>query len=178
MKGILLSTIILLSVNLNLFAEFRIKYSGEPLPQKYKDKIEVMLQTMYNFYSAIDSVTESEVELETSDDLPEVVTVVTPEAAAPVPVIDAMIAKQSWRTDMPGSSVRDVRSAISLNDRILFINYLFGEDPMSFQEMLTQLNAMSSFDEAAAYAIAAHPEWDLESDTVYRFMMALRRRHQ
>lgn len=112
------------------------------------------------------------------DDLPEVVTVVTPEAAAPVPVIDAMIAKQSWRTDMPGSSVRDVRSAISLNDRILFINYLFGEDPMSFQEMLTQLNAMSSFDEAAAYAIAAHPEWDLESDTVYRFMMALRRRHQ
>ena len=112
------------------------------------------------------------------DDLPEVVTVVTPEAAAPVPVIDAMIAKQSWRTDMPGSSVRDVRSAISLNDRILFINYLFGEDPMSFQEMLTQLNAMSSFDEAAAHAIAAHPEWDLESDTVYRFMMALRRRHQ
>lgn len=112
------------------------------------------------------------------DDLPEVVTVVTPEAAAPVPVIDAMIAKQSWRTDMPGSSVRDVRSAISLNDRILFINYLFGEDPMSFQEMLTHLNAMSSFDEAAAYAIAAHPEWDLESDTVYRFMMALRRRHQ
>ncbi len=63
MKRILLSTIILLSVNLNLFAEFRIKYSGEPLPQKYKDKIEVMLQTMYNFYSAIDSVTESEVEL-------------------------------------------------------------------------------------------------------------------
>ena len=112
------------------------------------------------------------------DDLPEVVTVVTPEAAAPVPVIDAMIAKQAWRTDMPGSSVRDIRSAISLNDRILFINYLFGEDPMAFQEMLTQLNAMSSFDEAAAHAVAAHPEWDLESDTVYRFMMALRRRHQ
>ena len=123
-------------------------------------------------------VTESEVELETSDDLPEVVTVITPEAAAPVPVIDVMIAKQAWRTDMPGSSVRDIRSAISLNDRILFINYLFGEDPMAFQEMLTQLNAMSSFDEAAAHAVAAHPEWDLESDTVYRFMMALRRRHQ
>ena len=97
---------------------------------------------------------------------------------APVPVIDAMIAKQPWRTDMPGSPVRDIRSAISLNDRILFINYLFHEDPLAFQEMLTQLNAMSSFDEAAAYAIAAHPEWDLESDTVYRFMMALRRRHQ
>ena len=105
--------------------------------------------------------------------------VVEPESVvAPVPVIDAMIAKQPWRTDMPGSPVRDIRSAISLNDRILFINYLFGEDPMAFQEMLTQLNAMTSFDEAAAHAIAAHPEWNLESDTVYRFMMALRRRHQ
>ena len=98
--------------------------------------------------------------------------------AAPVPVIDAMTAKQAWRTDMPGSPVRDIRSAISLNDRILFINYLFGEDPMAFQEMLTQLNAMTSFEEAAAFAIEAHPEWNLESDTVYRFMMALRRRHQ
>ena len=100
------------------------------------------------------------------------------QAVEQVPVIDAMIAKQAWRKDMPGSPVKDIRSAISLNDRILFINYLFGEDPMAFQEMLTQLNAMSSFDEAAAHAIAAHPQWDLESDTVYRFMMALRRRHQ
>lgn len=100
------------------------------------------------------------------------------QAVEQVPVIDAMIAKQAWRKDIPGSPVKDIRSAISLNDRILFINYLFGEDPMAFQEMLTQLNAMSSFDEAAAHAIAAHPQWDLESDTVYRFMMALRRRHQ
>jgi hypothetical protein len=105
--------------------------------------------------------------------------VVEPAATeTPVPVIDAMTARQQWRKDMPGSPVRDIRSAISLNDRILFINYLFGEDPMAFQEMLTPLNAMPSFDEAASLAIASHPEWDLESDTVYRFMMALRRRHQ
>ena len=150
-----------------------------PIEDVVEDVMDIELEPSDDlpFYDDL-PVTEPEVELETSDDLPEVVTVVTPEAAAPVPVIDAMIAKQPWRTDMPGSSVRDVRSAISLNDRILFINYLFGEDPMSFQEMLTQLNAMSSFEEAAAYAIAAHPEWDLESDTVYRFMMALRRRHQ
>ena len=126
----------------------------------------------------LEVVTEAEVEY-----LPEPEQVAEPDQVAqptpaPVPVIDAMIAKQPWRTDMPGSPVRDIRSAISLNDRILFINYLFGEDPMAFQEMLTQLNAKTSFDEAAAHAIAAHPEWNLESDTVYRFMMALRRRHQ
>ena len=93
-------------------------------------------------------------------------------------MIDAMTAKQAWRTDMPGSPVKDIRSAISLNDRILFINYLFGEDPIAFQNMLTQLNAMSSFAEAADHIIAANPDWDLESDTVYRFMMAIRRRLQ
>ncbi|MBR2856714.1 MAG: hypothetical protein IKB85_04720 [Bacteroidales bacterium] len=97
---------------------------------------------------------------------------------APMAVIDAMAEKQAWRTDMPGTPVRDIRSAISLNDRILFINYLFSEDPIAFQETLTSLNSMPSFDEAVNYLVVKHPEWDLESDTVYRFMMALRRRLQ
>lgn len=95
-----------------------------------------------------------------------------------VPVIDAMLDKHAWRTDMPGTAVKDIRSAISLNDRILFINFLFNEDPMSFQETLTKLNSMASFDEAATYMMTAFPHWDWESDTVYRFMMALRRRLQ
>lgn len=95
-----------------------------------------------------------------------------------VPVIDAMLDKHAWRTDMPGTAVKDIRSAISLNDRILFINFLFNEDPMSFQEALTKLNSMASFDEAATYMMTAFPHWNWESDTVYRFMMALRRRLQ
>lgn len=91
-------------------------------------------------------------------------------------VLDAMIAKQAWRTDMPGAPVRDVRSAISLNDRVLFINRLFGEDPVNFQETLNALNQMGSLDEAVAYLVEAHPSWNLESELVYRFMMALRRK--
>ena len=134
----------------------------------------------YDDVPSEDAATEDSSELEVAEDLPEDVVDDLPEDAAPVPVavIDAMTAKQAWRTDMPGSPVRDIRSAISLNDRILFINYLFGEDPIAFQEMLTQLNAMTSFNEAVDAVITAHPEWDLESDTVYRFMMALRRRLQ
>ena len=95
--------------------------------------------------------------------------------ARPV-VLDAMIAKQAWRTDMPGAPVRDIRSAISLNDRVLFINRLFGEDPVNFQETLNVLNQMGSLDEAVAYLVEAHPSWNLESELVYRFMMALRRK--
>ncbi len=93
-------------------------------------------------------------------------------------VVDKLASKEAWRTDLPGTKVSDIRSAISLNDRILFINHLFGEDPAAFKEALTSLNAMENFDQAADYLASIHPEWNMESDTVYRFMMAVRRRLQ
>ena len=93
-------------------------------------------------------------------------------------VMDKLASKEAWRTDLPGTKVSDIRSAISLNDRILFINHLFGEDPAAFKEALTSLNAMENFDQAADYIASIHPEWNMESDTVYRFMMAVRRRLQ
>lgn len=91
-------------------------------------------------------------------------------------VIDAMAAKQAWRTDMPGTPVKDIRSAISLNDRIFFINYLFNEDPMVFQDTLTRINQMGTLDEVVDLVVTEHPDWNLDSDVVYRFMMAVRRR--
>ncbi|MBR5564198.1 MAG: hypothetical protein IKW11_08250 [Bacteroidales bacterium] len=94
----------------------------------------------------------------------------------PAALIDAMLDKLAWRRDMPGSAVKDVRSAISLNDRILFINKLFAEDPMAFQAAVGKLNAMESLDEVVAYVKAEHSNWNLESDVVYRFMMAVRRK--
>ena len=92
------------------------------------------------------------------------------------PIIDMMTDKQAWRTDMPGGAVRDVRSAISLNDRILFINKLFDEDPIAFQAAIGRINSMESLEEVIAYVNAEHSDWNLESDTVYRFMMAVRRK--
>lgn len=91
-------------------------------------------------------------------------------------VIDSMTDRQAWRTDMPGTPVKDIRSAISLNDRILFINMLFGQDPMAFQDALTKINQMTSLDEVVDFVVNERPEWDLESETVYRFMMAVRRK--
>ena len=91
-------------------------------------------------------------------------------------VIDSMTDRQAWRTDMPGGAVKDIRSAISLNDRILFINILFGQDPMAFQDALTRINQMESLDEVVEYVAAERSEWDFESETVYRFMMAVRRK--
>lgn len=117
--------------------------------------------------------------IEQDDDLPEAV--LEPEIQQePIPsaqaVIDTMIAKQPWRTDMPGTPVKDIRSAISLNDRVIFINNLFHEDPIAFQTDLNKINQMGSLNEVVEYVTEVHPDWNLESEVVYRFMMAVRRR--
>ena len=89
---------------------------------------------------------------------------------------EKMEQKEAWRTAMPGAAVKDVRSAISLNDRVLFIRELFGGDAGLFQKAVDDINAMGSLDEMVAYVTERHPGWDLDSDTVYRLMMAVRRK--
>ena len=92
-------------------------------------------------------------------------------------VAEVMVAEmQAWRTDMPGTPVKDVRSAISLNDRIIFINYLFNEDPLAFQNAITQINTMATLDQVVEYVREQFPSWDMGSELVYRFMMGVRRR--
>lgn len=84
--------------------------------------------------------------------------------------------RYAWRKDMPGSQVRDIRSAIALNDRVLFINALFQQDPVRFQDALTALNGCESFDTAEDWLRTNYPQWNYDSDVVYRFMMAVRRK--
>ena len=97
-------------------------------------------------------------------------------AKADTAVMDVMAAKQAWRTDRPGMPVKNIISAISLNDRVLLINVLFGEDPMLFQDTIAKFNAMGSLSEALAFITENHPEWDMNSEPVYRLMMAVRRK--
>lgn len=91
-------------------------------------------------------------------------------------VMDIMGEKCAWKTAMPGTPVKNVISAISLNDRVLFINSLFKEDPLAFQEAIAAFNGMSSFTEAEEFVRQNYPEWNLDSDIVYRLMMAIRRK--
>ena len=81
-----------------------------------------------------------------------------------------------WMMDIPGGEVANLISGISLNDRVLFINTLFREDPKLFQKTVTQLNAMGSLEDAVSFLVNHFPEWNLNSELVYRFMMAVRRK--
>ena len=93
-------------------------------------------------------------------------------------VNDRSATPHAWRTGLPGSPVRNILSAISLNDRVLFINTLFQEDPALFQSTIAQFNEMQTLDEAEAYIETHFPGWNLDSDIAFRFMMAVRRKLQ
>ena len=91
-------------------------------------------------------------------------------------VIDSRPDKPRWYTDIPGSEVKDVRSAISLTDRVLFICSLFRDDSMLFQDVVNRINSFPTLEKAVEYLSETFPEWDIYSDNVHRFMMAVRRK--
>ena len=99
-------------------------------------------------------------------------------AKAAKSVNDRSATPHAWRTSLPGSPVRNILSAISLNDRVLFINTLFQEDPALFQSTIAQFNEMQTLEEAESYIEANFPGWNLDSDIAFRFMMAVRRKLQ
>ncbi len=91
-------------------------------------------------------------------------------------LMESSAATPKWKTDLPGTPVRNIISAISLNDRVLMINKLFGEDPQLFQQTLADLNAMERFADAEDYISGHFSGWKMDSEPVYRFMMAVRRK--
>ena len=81
-----------------------------------------------------------------------------------------------WRTDRVGIRVKNLRSAISLYDRALFIGTLFKEDYSLYDSTISALNNLETLDEAVEYIVVHFPEWNLRSDVVYNFMMAVRKK--
>lgn len=143
----------------------------EPVPAEEPEPVDVM-----------DDIPQEPIDLSISDiDIPEEEPVETAKpildtAKADTAVMDVLAERQAWRIDRPGSAVKNVISAISLNDRVLLINVLFGEDPLLFQDTISAFNGMQTLDEATAYIKANFPDWDMDSEPVYRLMMAVRRK--
>lgn len=91
-------------------------------------------------------------------------------------IADQKYGNEAWRKDMPSPEVKDVRSAISLNDRVMFISTLFRDDSMLFQDVINKINALTTLEKAVQYLKENFPEWDMDSELVYRFMMSVRRK--
>ena len=101
----------------------------------------------------------------------------TPAPVAPKPVVPRPETERlPWRLDKPGMSVKNIRSGISLYDRALFIGTLFKEDYALYDKTISELNGLANLDEAVDYLLERFPDWNLKSDIVYNFMMAIRKK--
>lgn len=156
----------------------------QEIPLEVEDIPEVMEDVVEDLPAAVEEETVEEETVEEEDDdlpgvfdIPEPVTVADKASVEAKPILNEVItADYAWRRDMPGTPVRDIRSAISLNDRVIFINLLFKEDAQAFVDTLSKINAMETLDQAVGFVCESFPEWDLSSELVYRFMMAVRRK--
>ena len=115
-----------------------------------------------------------------ADDQPEPEPEPQPEpdpAPKPAPVLPRPETERlPWRLDKPGLSVKHIRSGISMYDRALFIGTLFKEDYALYDKTIGELDALPSLDEAVDYLLERFPDWNLKSDIVYNFMMAIRKK--
>ena len=91
-------------------------------------------------------------------------------------VLDMMSVECAWKKDRPGTPVKNIISGISLNDRLLFIKTLFKEDAELFRHTIEEFNSYSALAQAEDYIKSNLSWWKMDSDTVYRFMMAVRRK--
>lgn len=87
-----------------------------------------------------------------------------------------------WEVDYPASYVDDIYKAISFNDRYEFIKELFDIDnnlyhaEELYKETLDDINGITDFKSVVRYIRERFPMWDEQSDEVYRFYMAVRRK--
>lgn len=106
---------------------------------------------------------------------PEIIEEPVVEEPAPVEEKPAPVEETaSPKAAIYGKAVEDIRQAISLGDRFLYQRELFGQNAELMQKALTELNALSSFDEAMNYI--RQFGWDTESSTYQQFIVTLHRR--
>ena len=75
--------------------------------------------------------------------------------------------------------IKDLRSAIGINDKFQFIQELFGGDEKSFEANIKSINAFKIFPEAQFYIkreLREKNNWDEESNVVKQFDQLIKRR--
>ena len=111
------------------------------------------------------------------DPVVELTPVAEPEPVVePAPVVEKPAPRPvPQQTSLFGTTVEDIRQAISLGDRFLFQRELFGGNGELMQKTLDEINALGSLSEAMEYVADAF-EWDNESTAVKLFENVLKRR--
>ena len=92
---------------------------------------------------------------------------------------DAIIEKKEVKDHLVLEPIKDLRSAIGINDKFQFIQELFGGDEKSFEVAIKTINAFKIFPEAQFYIkreLREKNNWDEENEVVKQFDQLVKRR--
>jgi hypothetical protein len=87
--------------------------------------------------------------------------------------------KEELSETLQNSPIKDLKKAIGINDRFLFINDLFQGDETSFERSIKTINGFSIYAEAEYWIrreLKTKLGWDLQSESVKQFDALVKRR--
>jgi len=87
--------------------------------------------------------------------------------------------KEELSDTLQNSPIKDLKKAIGINDRFLYINELFQGDETSFERSIKTINGFSIYAEAEYWIrreLKTKLGWDLQSETVKEFDALVKRR--
>jgi len=93
--------------------------------------------------------------------------------------LSAQLHPQTPAHTSPGQAVSDIKAAISLNDKLLFVKDLFNGYGMAYSEAIELVNRCKSFDEADRFLKSNYVvknSWGDKPNTVDKFYAILHRR--
>ncbi|QDW23700.1 hypothetical protein FFJ24_002200 [Pedobacter sp. KBS0701] len=103
-----------------------------------------------------------------------------PTATKPAPSLNDLLAKTNSQNNEPVKApIADLKQAINLNEKLLFIKDLFNGYNLAYSEVIDIINKMSSFEAADSYLqhnYAAKNNWANKQATVDQFYELLNRR--
>jgi hypothetical protein len=96
------------------------------------------------------------------------------------PLINELLAMQASKKDlsslMQSKPLKDIESAIGVNERFVFVKELFNGDTETYLKTLKILNNAHNFNDAFNYLNQTF-SWDFESDPAHKLLDLVRRRH-
>jgi len=84
--------------------------------------------------------------------------------------------KEASNPAITGTHVEDIRKAIGINDKFLFLRELFGNNSDFMNQTIDELNKLNTFAQAQAF-IKSNFSWDMDDETVIAFHAAVRRKY-
>lgn len=103
-----------------------------------------------------------------------------PTVSKPAPSLNDLLAKTNSQNNEPVKApIADLKQAISLNEKLLFIRELFNGYNLAYSEVIDIINRMNSFEAADSYLqhnYAAKNNWASKQATVDQFYELLNRR--